>query len=92
LAQQLTEDVEAYLLKPIDINQLIEQVWHLMCLSNKATVIPIRRWEEIEGFAPNLFPSPNQSGEEYTVYLPGIQSGVFNQNPVKLLRCAAGVN
>lgn len=61
LAQQLTEEVAAYLLKPIDLDDFVDQVLNLARISN-------------------------------TVYPPSLQTWVFNQNPVKLLCCAAGVN
>lgn len=38
LAQQLPVNVEAYLLKPIDIDDFVDQVWNLIPLSN--TVYP----------------------------------------------------
>jgi CheY-like chemotaxis protein len=46
LAQQLTVKVEAYLLKPIDINSFVDQVWSLTLVSSIIYLPSIRsQWE-----------------------------------------------
>ena len=41
LAEELAVKVEAYLLKPIDVDNFVDHVWSLTCLSN--TVYPFSR-------------------------------------------------
>lgn len=44
LAEQLTVKVEAYLLKPIDIDDFVDQVWNLACLSNTVYPFSVQAW------------------------------------------------
>lgn len=42
--QDLKQDIDAHLLKPIDIDCLIDEVWNLIHLSNSASQLNIQRW------------------------------------------------
>lgn len=44
VAQQLTEKVEAYFLKPIDVDDFVDQVWKLTCLSKTVYPFSIQTW------------------------------------------------
>jgi CheY-like chemotaxis protein len=46
LAQQLTLKVEAYLRKPIDIDQLVYEVWNLLLMSKTAHLLNTQNWVE----------------------------------------------
>ncbi|UBF29789.1 response regulator (plasmid) [Kovacikia minuta CCNUW1] len=44
LAEQLTVKVEAYLLKPVDISDFVDQVWNLAFLSNTVYPFSMQAW------------------------------------------------